>query len=299
MSSLDHSAFLYDSDAEYLAVLLPFLRDGLAREYGLAVATSPARITLLRDALGTDARTVVFLPDEEWHVRPARTIGAWARLLSLATKRGRPRTRLVGQVPFGAAPQSWIRFESVLNAALADATADLLCPYDRREVTAEVADSAGRTHPRLHGEPTDAYLKPEVLLDQVPEPSIAAPGPPLVRLPIGDTVAGLRETVRSWAAGHLPADRLDDLLLAVNEVATNGVRHGGPERSLAVWATPEAVICEVADNGVLGPSPLAGYLPPVRGVPGGMGLWLVRQVCDAVHIAVSGGGTRVRFAVAR
>jgi hypothetical protein len=44
---------------------------------------------------------------------------------------------------------------------------------------------------------------------------------------------------------------------------------------------------------------LAGYLPPPPGAVGGMGLWLVHQVCDALAIQASGGLTRARFALRR
>jgi anti-sigma regulatory factor (Ser/Thr protein kinase) len=89
------------------------------------------------------------------------------------------------------------------------------------------------------------------------------------------------------------------LLLALSELATNGIRHGGRQRALRVWVRPEAVVCEVTDDGAEPPDPLAGYLPPAPGVIGGMGLWLVHQVCDAFSVHSRDGVTRARFALLR
>jgi anti-sigma regulatory factor (Ser/Thr protein kinase) len=307
----EHSAFLYDSDDAYVGTLVPFLRDGLRRGEATAVATSPQRIALLREALDDDAAQVRFLPDHEWYVRPVRTIAGWARVMAGAAARGHPYTRLVGQVRFGPAEQhlAWVRFESAVNRALAGANGHLLCPYDRRDLPPHLIEAAGHTHPVLRdGRVFDSqvfdsrqFRPPERLLAEVPEPAYPVHGDPMITVPIGDTVSGLREHIRgrARAEGWLPSDRLDDLILAVSEVTTNGVRHGGGRRELRVWVTREAVVCEVTDEGAVPPDPLAGYLPPAPGAVGGMGLWLVHQLCDAVAVHRSDGRTSARFAVLR
>ena len=300
-----HSAFFYDSDDAYTSVLVPFLREGLARGEGVAVATSDERISLLRAALHGDAAAVTFLPADEWYVRPVRTIAGWARMLTGSARR-RPYTRLVGQVRFGPAEQhpGWIRCESAINRSLAGADGHLLCPYDRRELPADLVDAARRTHPVLcdgRWFDSDSYLAPERLLVEVPEPRYPVTGAPVLVMPVLDTVSDLREQVRgrARAEGWLPDDRLEDLVLALSEVATNGVRHGGGRRDLTVWLTAGAVVCEVTDEGASPPDPLAGYLPPTPGAIGGMGLWLSYQVCDSLAIDTADGVTRARFAVRR
>jgi anti-sigma regulatory factor (Ser/Thr protein kinase) len=301
----EHSAFLYDTDDAYTAVLVPFLREGLGQGERVAVATSRERIDLLREALDGDAAAVTFLPDDEWYVRPVRTIAGWARMLTGSARRS-PYTRLVGQVRFGTADQhpAWVRFESALNRSLAGANGHLLCPYDRRDLPPSLVEAARRTHPVLcDGQwfDSDGFLPPERLLAQVPEPAYPVSGDPVVVLPVADTVSGLRNHVRSRARaeGWLSADRLEDLVLALSEVATNCVRHGAGHRELKVWVTVDAVVCEVTDEGTHPPDPLAGYLPPEPGAIGGMGLWLSYQVCDSLAIDSSQGVTRARFAVRR
>jgi anti-sigma regulatory factor (Ser/Thr protein kinase) len=139
------------------------------------------------------------------------------------------------------------------------------------------------------------------LLAELPEQPYPVDGEPVFAVPVKDTVADLRAEVRARARaeGWLPPDRVENLLLALSEVATNGIRHGGEQRELRIWLTDDAVVCEVTDNGPVPPGPLAGYLPPRSGVIGGMGLWLVQQLADAMAIRSVDGLTRARFALRR
>ena len=123
----------------------------------------------------------------------------------------------------------------------------------------------------------------------------------MLTVPVAGTVVDLRADLRrrATAQGWLPPDRVEILVLALSEVATNGIRHGGRHRELRVWVTPGAVVCEVTDDGPRPPGPLAGYLPPTPGTPGGMGLWLVAQVCDGLSLHTADGVTHVRFALHR
>lgn len=302
-TAFEHDAFFYRTDEQFTATLLPYLRAGLAGGDTVAVATSAGRIQLLRDALGSAADAVTFLPDEQWYVRPVTTIAGWARVAAGAAAHGR-RARLVGEVRFGAVEQHsrWVRCESAVNRAMAHLPAQLICPYDMRALPPSVLHEGRRTHPTVRNGrrmTSDGYLSPEQLFAEVAEPPFPVSGEPALDLVMGDTVAGLRDLVRALVAAHgwLPAARLDDLILGVSEVATNGVRHGAGQRRLLLWGSTEAVVCEVSDEGPGPADPLVGYLPPVPGALGGMGLWLVQQICDSLSIHTADGRTRVRFAV--
>ena len=85
----------------------------------------------------------------------------------------------------------------------------------------------------------------------------------------------------------------------MSELATNGIRYGGGHRELRIGLTPDAGVGEVTDDGPDPPGPLAGYLPPIPGEAGGMGLWLVGQVCDALSVHTGNGVTHARFALRR
>ena len=63
-------------------------------------------------------------------------------------------------------------------------------------------------------------------------------------------VTGLRHSVTSCAHGSgLSGQRLDDFVLAVNELITNAVRHGGGQGWLRLWERNGELVCEVADHG--------------------------------------------------
>ena len=50
------------------------------------------------------------------------------------------------------------------------------------------------------------------------------------------------------------------LVTAVNEIATNSLKHGGGDGELRVWIDGRSLVCEVSDRGHL-TSPLVGRLP--------------------------------------
>jgi anti-sigma regulatory factor (Ser/Thr protein kinase) len=88
-------------------------------------------------------------------------------------------------------------------------------------------------------------------------------------------------------------ERVDDLVLAVNELVTNAVRHGDGGGTLHVWRRPSRIVCQV-DNGGQITDPLAGRRTPVLDAPGGLGLWTVNQLSDLVEVRSSAAGTCVR-----
>jgi anti-sigma regulatory factor (Ser/Thr protein kinase) len=88
--------------------------------------------------------------------------------------------------------------------------------------------------------------------------------------------------------------RTGELVLAVHELATNSLRHGGGEGVLRLWQEGETVVCEVRDAGRLD-QPLAGRERPALGRTGGRGLWLVNQLCDLVQIRSLPTGTVIRL----
>ncbi|MFG1602790.1 anti-sigma factor RsbA family regulatory protein [Actinoplanes sp. NPDC049265] len=299
-----HSAFLYDSPDDYRDFLVRFIREGVERGDAIAMAIQADRVELLREALGPEAAQVRFQPTEDWQIRPARSIGVWSRLLRTAATAGRPSARLINEIDFQDHLPSWVRAESASNVSLAGLNGHLLCPYDRGALPPDLITAARRTHPDLYDgrwRDSDEFVEPRVLLAGIEEPPYPAAGRPLVEVPVADSVADLRAHLRNQATaeGWLPPDRVEVLILALSELATNGIRHGGAHRDLRVWLNPEAVVCEVTDDGPDPPGPLAGYLPPVPGIVGGMGLWLVGQICDALSVTTADGVTRARFALRR
>ena len=94
------------------------------------------------------------------------------------------------------------------------------------------------------------------------------------------------------------SERSLDLSVALTEVLTNALRHGGGDVRLWAWADSESLICQVEDRGGGIVDPLAGYRPP-RAQANGRGLWLARQLVDLLQIVPGLQGTIVRLRVAR
>ena len=98
---------------------------------------------------------------------------------------------------------------------------------------------------------------------------------------------------RQACAAGFESDRAADLLIAVNELATNSVIHGEGSGSLVVWQEGDTLLCEVTNAG-RHDRPLAGRVRPTVAQPGGRGLWLVNQLCDLVQVRTLSQGTAVR-----
>jgi len=108
-------------------------------------------------------------------------------------------------------------------------------------------------------------------------------------------LAKVRQFVRDQAARtELPADRIGDLVIAVSELAANTLRHTEGHGSLHIWSSPGEVVCEVRDGGHI-PDPFVGSIRPDSEAASGHGLWVVRQLCDAVNIQSDSGGTTIRL----
>lgn len=110
-------------------------------------------------------------------------------------------------------------------------------------------------------------------------------------------LASLRDVRRlvacEAALTGLSKERREDLALAVDELATNSVAHGGGRGTLSVWRGDGAIACEVRDGGHI-EDPLVGLRPPDPARLGGRGLWIVSHLCDRVRICSSPEGTTVR-----
>jgi serine/threonine-protein kinase RsbW len=110
-------------------------------------------------------------------------------------------------------------------------------------------------------------------------------------------VTALRHAVASAAAGcGLAGDRRDDFVVAVNELLTNAVRHGGGAGHLALWRDGASVVCEVADHGPGLPAGRSAHpARPASDEPGGWGLWLTGRLTDSFDLTTSSNGTAVRI----
>jgi len=298
-----HQALLYSTEQQYLDGTVPFIQGALASEEPVLVAVSRAKIDLLAGELDGHTDRVVFADMTELGANPARIIPAWSDFLAEHSAPGRGVRGIGEPVWPERGPAEMVechRHESLLNLAFADARGfQLLCPYDAGALDPEDLEEARRNHPfiveagdRRESETCrslDAVAAP--FADPLPEP--ASPAEELA-FGIG-MLARLRRLVHHIAAnaGFDPVGRAD-LVLAVDEVASNSVTHGGGGGTLRVWLEEDTLVCEVRDRGIID-VPLAGRERPEPGQLGGYGLWLANLLCDLVQVRSFPDGSVVRL----
>ncbi|HLL69380.1 MAG TPA: sensor histidine kinase [Micromonosporaceae bacterium] len=299
---LVHQALLYDTSDEFLAAVLPFVRDGVDNGDAILAITSKTDTALLRESLGPMADKVSFFEPASWYDAPGRALAACYRHLEERLA-GHDFVRIIGQPvrtsldPLEAV--EWCRFEAVINVALATSPAWMMCGYDSRTVPAEIVAEARRTHPELTvgalHQPSDAFTDPaayyvECNRDLPPPPEN---GVDWMRFDT-DPAPVRRFVARHAAAMGLSPRRLDDLRLAVNEVTTNAIRHGGGSGEVRLWRSGRRIVCEIRDHGTARDTFL-GHVPGDPSAEGGHGLWIARQLCDLLEIRTDQPGTKVRM----
>jgi anti-sigma regulatory factor (Ser/Thr protein kinase) len=299
--SFAHEALLYRGIDGFLDGAVPFIREGLDAEEPVLVAVPGRRMAALREALG-DRDRLRLVDMTDLGRNPARIIAAWRDFLREADATRRP-VRGVGEPLWAGRSADEVEecqhHEGLLNLAFADGPAwRLLCPYDADALDDEVLDAARRTHPLLREAggvvPSGAYGPPP---DAQLETDLPAPPVQAERLAISRAaLAGARARVaRAASAQGLGAERTADLVLAVSEVASNSITHGGGEGTLALWREADDLVCEVRDDGHIA-DPLAGRTRPTPDQRRGRGLWLVHELCDLVQVrSRPDGGSVVRM----
>ncbi|MCW3814883.1 ATP-binding protein [Micromonospora sp. DR5-3] len=113
-------------------------------------------------------------------------------------------------------------------------------------------------------------------------------------------VTELRHSVTSCVhAAGLSGQRRDDFVLAINELITNAVRHGGGQGWLRLWCQAGELVCEVADHGQgISAQRLGDRNRPAPDIAGGWGLWLARELSDTMAVETGQAGTIVRITTA-
>lgn len=303
-----HQALLYNSDAQFLATAVPFALAGLAAAEPVLIAATPRNNSLLRHALGPcRAAGVEFAPGRRSYNGPAQTLLEQRDRANATPGHTRVLSETFATVRSRARAEEWIRYEALLNLALAATRAWILCPYDTRHLPAHLLDRAQRTHPYLlhgtgdgagNGTVNPGYTDPHTV-------SAACDTRPWQQRPARAADFPFRRTdqladLRGFAAHHareigLAPERLDALLVSVVEAATNTLVHGAGRGTCRIWNTDTELLCDITDPAATLDPALAGYLPPAANHPGGRGLWIIRQLCDAVDIRTTGAGSTIRL----
>ena len=117
-----HNAFRYESEDDYVARSVGFVKEGLQAGEGAIVANTRDRLAIMREALGNDAERVAFVDIKGTYTRPARTVAAYYGTFLRELQKS-PFVRAVADASqFGRTSEEWAEwtaYEAITNLAYA------------------------------------------------------------------------------------------------------------------------------------------------------------------------------------
>jgi hypothetical protein len=301
--SYRHEAFLWRSRADFVAGIVPFVRDGIDGGEAVIAGLIPEHAGWLSSELGSQAHQVQFVDILELGRNPARLIPALQDFLSAWSGYGRP-ARAIGEAMWAGRPAEEM-LECELHEALLNVAVDpdlpfwLVCAYDEEQLDAEIIAEAGRSHPALatatsyQGSPSYRGYAHAQELFNAPLPAISG-SPAETTVTARMNLEALAEySSLQAAAADLWSDRILRLTDAVRRLAVDGLSRGAERVRVQFWDQPQALICDVSDE-TLVDDLLFGRRHPLRAEP--HSLWFANQTCDLVQARSSErGGTTVRL----
>lgn len=305
-SAYNHGVLVHDGDDDLVDGTRAFVAQGLTAGGEVLVVGNRDRVSMLQEAVGAHPRVEYALTEDLYH-SPMRTLFAYQRRME---ERAKPSgVWVTGPVPLGhdAEEQSaWNRYESAVNEALSAYPFRAMCTYDRRTRPESVIAAARATHPTVNvnhtRRPSPEYVDPTAFLA---DPLAQPPHPPTAKptttttITHPDALRAARHLLKAGARSHsaVAPQTIEQFLVAVHEVAANGLFHGRPPVHLSLWADLTTLTCLVDDSGTGGLDPISGYRFPGETEP--MGLWAARQLVDDLLIGdAPSGGCRVQLTMA-
>ena len=298
-----HEAGFYRSDAEFRALIIPFVEAGVAAGQPVVIGYDDRKAGLLRSWL-RDPAAVTFIADNSLYATPAGAIASYWKMFEQYLAAGATQIRIAGDVPHegnGGRFAGWDRYESAVNIVWDQFPVWSRCLYDVTTTAPRVLDIAGRTHPRIvlptgQFQSSGLYQPPE---DFEPLPSDPHPlerSAPALEV-TDPSPAQIRRAVTSIGHGHVRGLVLQDLEIGVTEAVNNARLHGLPPVTVRIWAAPGRLLVRVHDTAPRPAGPLAGMIPAwadpeYRGAE----LWLLHMLDLDVALLPSWDGFTVRLA---
>jgi hypothetical protein len=301
-----HSACIYRSNQEFLAMAVPFLAEGLSRGEPVLAVTTPANLELVNAALGARGSEMDYAESAYFGRRPAHRIAAFHRYWKRRAARGRTRVRVLAEpVWTGRSAReilAWKRMESTLNVALATTTISMICPYDARILPAGIIAGAGRTHPAqvtgAHTSPCPDYSDPTAFARECDTSPLPDPPARAAAFQFDGDLRGLRQFVARTSAAHgLAGDRAMPMVQAASEVGGYLKGQLAGNATVRAWEQPGAVICDFRQLQAAAGDPFVGMRPAELSPQPADGLWLAGQLCDWIDIRSGPQACTIRLQV--
>lgn len=300
-----HTTALFDSEDDLRRRVVPFVRAGLAAGETVVAVVSGRAAAQLRAGLGADERDIRWQVPDVSYESLGPMFNGLRRYLAGQYEAGN-RVRLIAEndtTSSTARTAAYLRFEAASNHVLGAYGFPWVCLYDRRRYSTDVLEAVRQVHPLLMGPdgrsaPSSAYVPPDTYLRAHPGPLSPVPPQPPVDFwltTVGQFGAARRAATEAAGMLGLSEEAGDDFELATAEALSNALRHGERPCRVRVWATPQHVVLRVDDRGAGDDIATKGFDPPdpANVHVGGMGVWMIRQLADVVHIDIGAAGTAV------
>jgi anti-sigma regulatory factor (Ser/Thr protein kinase) len=299
VSGFHHEALPYGADTSLVDQVSRFLGPALDKGEPVLIATKAESLSSLEEAFHGHA-LLDLAPIEEVGRNPGRLIWLWQDFLDRngAAERtvwGIGEPIYVGRDPLEIEESEL--YEQLVNGAFTEPqfTLHLGCPYDTASLPSDVVDDLASSHPFI-GNGVESQANSRFQADGHADRQLSS-APikddafvPFTKDGLGEMRRELAEAARRFGVEE---ERIPDLVLAVNEIATNSILYAGTG-SLGLWQTSGRLVCEVRDLGYI-EDPLVGRRRPKTTEERGRGIWFAHQVADLVQMRSTPLGTTVRI----
>jgi transcriptional regulator with XRE-family HTH domain len=169
---LEHRILRYGSDEEFVRGTVPFLVEGIEQSHAVLAVTTPAKTSLLREALGERLDQIEHSDWTDWYSSPQDALRRYGEFVNEKLKGGAPWIRVIAEAGWSGRSEAeiavWTGYESLVNLAWASSPATIVCTYDQRAFSEDAIANACHTHPEItdsavvSASPT--YRRPEEFL---------------------------------------------------------------------------------------------------------------------------------------
>ncbi len=293
-----HEALIYRDEAEFDAAMHLFLQEAAAAGEPVLVALPGPHLEHVREALGDVAGEARLEDVAQVGRNPSRLLSMIEEWVASHDGHARVVSEVVWPGRSHAEAVEALRHEALVNHALAGSGATVMSPFDAEHLDEDILAAVEMTHPIVveggRRRAGTSYTDPLSTAFRELWP-LEDPTGPVSEHPLVGSLLELRRAITDDPAlGSLSAERRSDLVFAINEAASNAVKHGNETCLTRIWHDGDEVVTEVSSHAGI-QDVMAGRRRPAADALQGRGLWLINQLCDLVELRSGTSGTTLRM----
>jgi transcriptional regulator with XRE-family HTH domain len=157
--TLDHSAFLFGSDSDYVEQSVGFLTEARDRGGFVMAVITPPHLQMLHDAMSPkDREGIEFADAHSWYSSPGAALRAYREFVADRLDGGAGWFSIIAEFPAAktkAEIEAWTRYEALFSIAFSAAPVTVVCNYDTRVSSRTMLTRVGQTHTTVLGKTPD------------------------------------------------------------------------------------------------------------------------------------------------